>query len=172
MSEDKKETIAVEITPIDKGVLKQVWTQMRRGDTLEGAAIYIGRSMAEHPQWFALFEALGVLEGDDELLDGTNPYLHLTLHVLIGSQIFHGTPKQATQFYQSRLKRGDDSHLIAHMMIEVFKRHLIWTAKQGLDASDFDHQAYGKTLKTLIPLTTKQVWARLGLDEVPTPHAS
>lgn len=144
---------------------------MRNGATLEGSAVYIGRSMAEHPQWFALFEALGVLEGDDELEDGTNPYLHLTLHVLIGSQIFHGEPKQATHFYQKRLQKGDDSHSIVHMMIEAFKRHLIWTAKQGLSAADFDHQAYGKTLQTLSGLSTRDLWKRLGQEQVPKPHS-
>ena len=97
MKSPEDTTIQVQITPIDKQILKQVWTKMRTGETLEGAAIYIGRSMAEHPQWFALFEALGILEGDDELPDGTNPYVHLTLHILVGGQIFHGQPKQATR---------------------------------------------------------------------------
>lgn len=162
--------VQVEITPIDKRILKQVWTQMRAGDALEGAAVYIGRSMAEHPQWFALFEALGILEGDDELPDGTNPYIHLTLHVLVGGQIFHGQPKQATRFYQKRIERGDDSHLVAHMMIEVFKRHLVWTAEQGRDASEFDEKAYAKTLHTLTSLSTHDIWQRLGQSTVPTPH--
>ena len=143
---------------------------MRAGEQLEGAGIYIGRSMAERPQWFALFEALGLLEGEDELPDGTNPYIHLTLHVLVGGQIFHSQPKQATRFYQKRIERGDESHLVAHMMIEVFKRHLIWTAKQGRDASEFDHKAYGKTLHALTALTTPEIWQSLGHSTVPTPH--
>ena len=170
MNSPKDNGIQVEITPIEKRILKQVWTKMRTGETLEGAAVYIGRSMAEHPQWFALFEAIGILEGDDELPDGTNPYIHLTMHVLVGGQIFHGQPKQATQFYQRRIQKGDDSHLIAHMMIEVFKRHLAWTAQKGRDASEFDHKAYGKTLQTLMPLSTSEIWQRLGVTEIPTPH--
>ncbi len=172
MTSKENKELQVEINPIDKRILKQVWTKMRAGEQLEGAGVYIGRSMAEHPQWFALFEALGVLEGEDELPDGTNPYIHLTLHILVGGQIFHSEPKQATRFYQRRIERGDDSHLVAHMMIEVFKRHLIWTAKQGRDASDFDNKAYGKTLHTLTGLTTSEIWQRLGQAKVPTPHTT
>ena len=171
MGTEKENGVQVEITPIDKRILKQVWTQMRAGETLEGAAVYIGRSMAEHPQWFALFEALGILEGEDELPDGSNPYIHLTLHVLVGGQIFHSQPRQATRFYQKRIERGDDSHLVVHMMIEVFKRHLVWTAEQGREASDFDLKAYGKTLHTLTSLSTSDIWRRLGQTTIPTPHA-
>ena len=170
MTKEVTQRTVIEIQSVEKGVLKAVWAKMRNGTTLQGSEIYIGRAMAEHPNWFPIFETIGLLEGDDELPDGTNPYLHLTLHMLVGAQIFHQDPPQATDFYKRRLSMGDNSHSIAHMMIEVFKAQLIKTAQKGLEPDDFDLKRYGKSLRALQPLSTSAVWTKLGYDCVPIPH--
>ena len=98
--------VVIEMQGVDKATLSRVWTQMREGEALTGDAVYIGRSMADHPEWFPIFETLDVLGGDDTLPNGENPIAHVTFHILVGSQIFHQ------------------------------QRHLAWTAQQrqtGLD---------------------------------------
>ena len=161
----------VRITPMDKSLLKRVWSKMRQGVTLQKSEVYIGRSMAEHPDWFPIFETIGLLDGDDELDDGTNPFEHITLHVLIGAQIFHRQPPQATDFYMHRLSMGEESHDIAHIMIEVFTSQLEALASQGLEPGDFDHLTYGKTLASLKKLTQKDLWSTLGYTHIPNVHS-
>ena len=139
---------------------------------MKGSEIYIGRSMAEHPQWFPLFETIGLVGGDDELADGTNPYEHITLHMLVGAQIFHQQPPQATRFYKRRLAMGNQSHEIAHIMIAIFKTQLIQTAHQGLEPNEFDLIRYGKTLKSLETMQTEDLWIHLGHAEIPETHTS
>jgi hypothetical protein len=165
-------TVTIELQGIDKRVLKNVWDKMRQGEPLAGQENYIGRSMADHPDWFPVFETIGLLEGDDTLPDGENPFVHLTFHVMIGSQVFNRNPKEAEVFYRLRLRQGDEPHDIIHMMINVFQRHLAWTAQNARQGGtgDFDMKAYAKTLRSLQALRTDKLWQRLGYPTPPKAH--
>lgn len=163
MSEEGR--VVVEMQGVDKGTLRQVWQKMKACEELaEGPETYIGRSMADHPQWFPIFDTIGLLDGDDTLPDGSNPFAHISLHVLVGSQIFHRNPPEAEIFYRMRLRKRDDRHDVVHMMINVFQRHLVQAAQHAdpEGGAQFDTAAYGKTLKKLWGLKTNRLWQRLG----------
>jgi len=93
--------------------------------------------------------------------------------VLIGSQIFHRSPPEAEIFYRMRLRKGDDRHLVVHMMLNVFQRHLV-RAAQHADPSEggqFDMGAYAATLKKLWGLKSRKLWQRIGYPAPPDrPH--
>lgn len=172
MSKQSPGTVTIELQGIDKRVLKHVWDKMRRGEALTGQESYIGRSMADHPDWFPVFETIGLLEGDDTLPDGENPFVHLTFHVMVGAQVFNRNPKEAEVFYRLRLRAGDEPHDIIHMMINVFQRHLAWTAQSARQGGpgEFDMKAYAKTLRSLQALRTDKLWQRLGYPTPPKAH--
>lgn len=159
--------LVVELEGIDKRHLAYVWEKMRDGRALQGDEVYIGRSMADHPEWYPFFSTIGILEGgDDELPDGSNPFAHVSMHILIASQIHHQTPPEAETFYRVRVRKGDAAHDVIHMMINVFQRHLLWTAQQKEEGgARFEMSAYAKTLKKLWKLKSHQIWARLGADQ-------
>lgn len=169
------ERLVIEIDGVDKRHLAMVWDKMKAGHELVGAERYIGQSMADHPEWFPFYETIGVLEGDDTLPDGQNPFAHTSFHILIGSQIFNRSPKEAEVFYRMRLRKGDEPHDIIHMLINVFQRHLMWTAqatRQGQSDGQFDLNSYAKTLKSLWKLKTDRIWERLGHPEAPPRHGA
>ena len=169
---DEDGKFVIELQGIDKRHLAYVWQKMKNGEELEGQEVFIGRSMADHPQWYPFFTTIGLLEGDDELPDGTNPFAHVTLHVLIGSQIFNQEVPEAETFYRMRLRKGDDSHSVIHMMIEVFQRHLVWAMRHAENSGELnlDMGAYAATLRSLWRLKTKKLWQRLGYAYPPVPH--
>jgi hypothetical protein len=165
--------IVIEMKGVDKGQLRAVWHKMKTGIELEGPEVYIGRSMADHPAWFPIFDTIGLLEGDDVLPDGTNPFAHVSFHVLIGSQIFHRSPPEAEIFYRMRLRKGDERHMVIHMMVNVFQRHLVWAARTADPESGgrFEIEAYAASLKKLWGLKTRKLWQRIGHPSPPTrPH--
>lgn len=172
MSAGDKGNLVIEIKGVDKRHLAMVWQKMTQGVELQADEIYIGRSMADHPEWFPFFATIGVLEGDDTLPDGQNPFAHVSFHVLIGSQIFHQNPPEAETFYRLRLRKGDDRHDVIHMMINVFQRHLVWAAQHAgpEGGGQFDMAAYAATLKSLWKLKSKKLWERLGYQEKPKAH--
>ncbi len=163
--EERRGRVVIELQGVDKRTLAWVWQKMKRGEALaEGSETYIGRSMADHPEWFPIFDTIGVLEGDDTLPDGTNPFAHVSMHVIVGSQVYHRNPPEAEIFYRMRLRKGDDSHDIIHMLINVFQRHLAWAAQHAgpEGGGQFDQKAYAKTLRSLWNLKSKKLWERLG----------
>ena len=160
----------IEIKGPDKAALKIVWDKMRAGTQLAGAEIFIGRSMAEHPLWFPLFETIGILDDNDEQEDGTNPFLHLTFHIMLGAQIYQAQPPEAQYFYERRLKRGEDSHQILHKMIFLFQRQLAITAKKGESMDDFDWTGYRKLLKALTLVSEEKFWSQFERSEAPHFH--
>jgi hypothetical protein len=169
---DEEGKFVIELQGIDKRHLAHVWQKMKAGDALEGQEVFIGRSMADHPQWYPFFTTIGLLGGDDEMPDGTNPFGHVSLHVLIGSQIFNQEIPEAETFYRMRLRKGDDSHSVIHMMIEVFQRHLMWAAQHATTPGemDLDMAAYAATLRSLWRLKTRKLWQKLGHAHPPIPH--
>ena len=94
------------------------------------------------------------------------------LIVMMGSQIFNRAPKEAELFYRMRLKKGDASHDIIHMMINVYQRHLVQGARRAQEGGQggINLKVYGNTLRRIWGLTTPRLWARLGLDYVPRAH--
>ena len=161
--------IVVEIPSVDRRQLAYVWNKMKAGEELVGHEGYIGRSMADHPEWFPVFETIDVLGGDDTLPDGSNPVAHVTMHVVVASQIFSQAPPEAETFYRLRLRKGDDRHDVIHMMINAFHQQLFQAAKNaGPDGkASMNLEAYAATLKKLWPLKTKKLWQRLGLQTPP-----
>ncbi|MFN3198202.1 MAG: DUF1841 family protein [Bradymonadia bacterium] len=167
MADDGK--VVLELQGVDRPTLAHIWQKMRQGIELKGQEAFIGRSMADHPDWFPIFETMDVLGGEDELPDGSNPFMHLTFHIIIGSQIFNQNPPEAQTFYRMRLRKKDHPHDIIHMMLNVFQRHLAWAAQNpGPDGRpQFDQQAYADTLKALWGLKSQKLWERLGFDGPP-----
>ena len=161
--------ITVEFQGVNDAVFAQIWEKMKRGEHLEGAEHILGRSMADHPHWYPYFETIGIFNTPSHYPGEVNPFLHINLHMLVGLQVLQSKPLEAKKFYLARLKKKNEPHEIIHMMIEAFKKHLVWTAiHQG--SGDVDLNAYAKTLKTLSPLTTHGLWKRLGLSSPPELH--
>ncbi len=166
MSKSKKPAprkLVIELKGVDKRHLAAVWQKMKRGEELRGDEVYIGRSMADHPEWFPIFDTIGLISGDDTLPDGSNPFAHISFHVLIGSQINHQRPPEVETFYRMRVRRGDKSHDVIHMLINIFQRHLVWAAEHRSEGEGMriDTEAYTRTLRKLWNLKSQKLWQRL-----------
>lgn len=163
--------IVIEFQGVSKQVLAQVWEKLKGGETPEGAAFVLARSMVDHPHWYPFYETIGIFEtGDDQYPGDVDPFIHVNLHFLIGLQILNASPAGARDFYVERERVGDDPHAIVHMMMEAFQRHLVWTALNAGPEGRFDMGAYEATLNVLKELDQDELWERLGHDEIPTLH--
>lgn len=170
-AEQRAPQIVIEFQGVSKEVIAQVWSQLKTGPQLEGAAYVLGRSLVDHPHWFPFFEAIGVFEGDHVAYPGdVDPFLHVNLHFLIGLQVLNEAPAEARAFYLAREARGDLPHEIIHVMMEAFQRHILWTALHGDPGGQIDMDAYADTLRALKPLKRDLVWQRLGAAGAPRLH--
>ena len=169
------EQITIDFQGLPKSYFAQVWGKLQEGEKLDDAEQLLARSMADHPHWFPYFQTIGLFEQKDERYPGdVNPFLHVNLHMVIAFQLNQRRPKIITRYYQERIKKGESPHEIIHQLIEVFQRQLVWTITQGdrdgEGAGKVDLAAYGKTLKTLMRLSRRRLWQRLGAAEPPPLH--
>ena len=163
--------VVIEFQGVSKKLMSQVWEQLKAGAMPEGAAFTLARSMCDHQHWYAIYETIGIFDTEDEQYPGNiNPFLHVNLHFMIGLQILNASPKGAQRFYSSRVKLGDDPHEIVHIMMEAFQRHLVWTAIHEGPGGQVDMNAYEDTLAVLKPLTSEEIWEKLGHEYRPHLH--
>ena len=188
-------SIALEFQGVSKTHMSHIWDLLKQGEVPQGEAYVLARSMADHKHWYALFETIGIFDSDPSHYVGdVDPYLHIQLHRMIGLQILNRTPRQAFDFYQARIRKQEDPHEIIHMMIEIFKQHMMKMVEQivndeqiqslhkelqGVDSSSEDEaihvqlnqQQYALQLKKLQTKTRKYIWQVLGFEKIPHLHS-
>ena len=160
--ESQSPRVVIEFQGVPKKTIGEVWELLKAGGTPEGSAHILARSMADHQHWFPFYETIGIFDSGEEYPGDVDPFLHVNLHMLIGMQVLTGSPKEAKRFYQTRVRKKDTPHEIIHMMMNVFQRHLVWTAVNMGPEGKLDLEAYADTLKVLRPLKKKALWEDLG----------
>lgn len=72
------------------------------------------QAMREHPEYAHLWGRLDRLSDAEITVDGTNPILHITTHVVIENQIASGDPPETGQAVAELERRGFSHHEAVH----------------------------------------------------------
>ncbi len=144
---------------IGRGRLKKIWRKVAAGDTgdLQGEDRRYAAQMAEHSkEYFEAFEAADTrhLDPDSE----TDAYLHVSLHVIVESQLESKDPAEAAALCQSLEDKGCSHHEAVHLLAAVFVPFLFDVLKTG---SEFDREGYRRLLKKAGPLPPEEIWEML-----------
>jgi hypothetical protein len=99
---------------------------------------------AEHPEYRQVLDD----PFSDELVDGANPRLHITLHQVITNQLWDDTPPEVWQAAQRLLANGHDRHAILHALAYEMSGE-IYSALSGEHAPDPEMTAYRDRLRRL-----------------------
>ena len=100
--------------------------------------------IAAHPEYHALLrDAAQESEGSDA---GTNPFLHLGLHLALREQLGTNRPAGISALHLRLLQRGGTRHEVEHRMIEVLAETL-WQAQSA--GRPPDEQRYFEALQRL-----------------------
>ena len=126
----------------------EAWARRRRGEALDPLAAQVVETIEEHPEYHALMDA------DEEALHGdflpeqggSNPFLHLGMHLAIREQIATDRPPGIRAAYQALCNRLGDAHEAEHAIMDCLGESL-WTAQRNGTAPD--EQAYLECLQRL-----------------------
>ena len=100
--------------------------------------------IAAHPEYHALLrDAAWAAESSEA---GTNPFLHLGLHLALREQLGTNRPAGISVIHQRLLQQGAAPHAIEHRMIEVLGE-VLWQAQSAGSAPD--EQRYLEGLRRL-----------------------
>ena len=104
-----------------------------------------GKLMLEHEEYHNQFEfsdILGEQEVDPET--GVNPFLHISLHVIVENQLKSRDPIEAYQFYNSMMKKRVSRHETIHLIAHIFTPIIVHTLQRQ---APFDIELYRGLLK-------------------------
>jgi len=113
------------------------WRKHRAGESLSTLERMIADTVARHPEYHALFdnEEKALTEDFTETDGGSNPFLHLGMHLSLQEQLGADRPAGIRTLYQQTVAAKGDLHAAEHLMMECLARSL-WEAQSTGTAPD------------------------------------
>ncbi len=102
--------------------------------------------------------------GDDNEFDPDtepNPYMHISMHNIIETQLEKRSPIEAYQFYLAMLNKKCSRHEAIHLTSVIFMQFFYRVLK---NREPFDYEGYKRLLKKYKDRKPHKVWALLGFD--------
>ena len=108
---------------VTRQYLHDVWKEANGGATLSGEDALLAKVMREHPEYHNTWEFAEVVGAEDVVIDGVNPYLHITMHAIVENQIARKDPPEVPDTLERLLEQGmtrhEAIHAIAAEVVEV-----------------------------------------------------
>src|SRR6185312_5099106 len=132
----------------------EAWRKHRRNEPLEPLEAEIASVIADHPEYHWLFEG-PLLRNEAVALEaefppeagGSNPFLHLSLHLAIREQVATDRPAGIRQVHAQLAARAHSMLEAEHSMLEVLGEVLWEGQRAGVPP---DEQAYLERLRKLL----------------------
>jgi hypothetical protein len=125
------------------------WQKSEAALPLNALEVRIVRVIRMHPEYHALFDDMErFLERDFQVDDGTNPYLHLSLHLALEEQVATRQPPQVAQALEQMVAvKRMDRHEALHALLEILAETVYLAQRQGREP---DVEAYARRMQELI----------------------
>ncbi len=131
---------------VNRAPLQEIWKKAQAGVPLHGEPARLAQVLREHPQYRVAWESSDAISDREYTLEGVNPFVHVTMHVAVESQIAAGEPPETAATLERLtavgLSRHEALHRIANAMVEQ-----IWGMHR--ENRGFDRAAYIRALKDL-----------------------
>ena len=111
----------------------------RAGRPLEPLERVLAEVVADHPEYHAVLESADALTREfPPEAGGSNPFMHMGLHVAIREQLATDRPPGIRELYTTLQSRFANRHRIEHALMEVLAETL-WDAQRAGAAPDEAH---------------------------------
>jgi hypothetical protein len=126
--------------------LHDLWQRAKEGGPLEGEEAILAKAMQEHTEYADAWERLDELGGDELVMDGVNPIMHISMHSVIENQLQQNTPPEVRKALDGLLKRGASRHEAIHAIAYEFNMELFPVLKHS---RPFNNSAYKRRLEKI-----------------------
>ena len=131
---------------ISRGQLHDLWQRAKEGEPLEGEEAMLAEAMKEHTEYVDVWERLDELGGDELVVDGVNPILHVNMHSVIENQLEQNNPPEVREALDGLLRRGASRHEAIHAIAYEFNMELFPVLTHALP---FNNKAYKRRLEKI-----------------------
>jgi len=126
--------------------MHDLWLRAKNGEPLEGEEAIMARMMQEHVEYADMWEQLDELGGDELLVNGANPIMHVSMHSVIENQLEQNVPPEVRKALEALLKRGASHHESIHAIAYEFNMELFPVLKHS---RPFNNIAYKRRLEKI-----------------------
>ena len=124
----------------------RIWEAAKEGQALTAEEKRFADAMQAHPEYHNAWEFSDMVGPANYEVEGVNPYLHVTAHVMVEAQLDGADPPEVAQALQRLQRSGTERHqAIHHIAAEMFEV-MFPVLKEG---KAFDMQPYRKRLRRL-----------------------
>ncbi|MDZ7752027.1 MAG: DUF1841 family protein [Gammaproteobacteria bacterium] len=114
----------------------RAWRKHLERRPLEPLEALLVDVIGRHPEYHGLLSAEGVADRDfHEETGGTNPFVHLGLHVALREQVAADRPPGIRVLYEGLAARFSDPHALEHAVMECLVT-VLWEAQSRGGAPD------------------------------------
>jgi len=131
---------------ISRDNLHDLWIRAKEGEPLESEEAILARMMKEHVEYVDVWERLDELGGEELVVNGVNPIMHISMHGVIENQLERDTPPEVRKALDGLLKRGVSRHEAIHAIAYELNMELFPVLKHS---RPFNNAAYKRRLKKL-----------------------
>jgi hypothetical protein len=122
-----------------RNVFFRAWEKHRANQPLEGAERLIVQIALRHPEYQTLLETPDAEDHDYPPELGSNPFLHMAMHIAIEEGLMVDQPFGVLATYRDLLQHHPDEHDLQHRMMDCLNE-MLWRAQREQRAPD--QQAY------------------------------
>jgi len=132
-------------------VFWDAWQKLQADLPLNALEVRIARVIQMHPEYQHFFDDMDdFLERDFQVDDGTNPYLHLSLHLALEEQAATKHPPEMARALHHLITAHDlERHDALHKILEILAETVYDSQRAG---GEPDVLAYAEKLKGLVTL--------------------
>ena len=133
MVEEKREQPSLEQLRAHRQVFWDAWQRAKDRLPLDAMQVRIARVIEMHPHYHHFFEDMeSFLDRDFQAGDGTNPYLHLSLHLALEEQIATRQPPEVGSAVEHLMaSKGIDRHEALHLVLEILAESVYVAQREG-----------------------------------------
>lgn len=118
----------------------------KKGEPLEGEEAILVCVMQEHFEYVDVWERLDELGGQEVVINGVNPIMHISMRGVIENQLAQNTPPEVRKALDRLLKRGGSHHEAIHAIAYEFNMELFPVLKYS---RPFNNLTYKRRLEKI-----------------------
>ena len=126
----------------------RLWQAAKHGGTFQGDDAQQVQAMCDHPEYYEIWDHANEFGQEPMTVDGVNPLMHVTMHVVVENQAALGQPPEVRAVLAYRASQHLPRHDAVHAIANELARGL-WHALH--DRAPFDNDAYRARLAKLLP---------------------
>jgi len=136
-----------QIALLNRAYMGEVWRKMNENADLTGEEELLAAQLAGHPEYGEIWENK---EMGDHFFDPTkqeeNPFLHISLHVMLERQIQSNNPPCVSKTIERLTALGEDPHDVQHAILRILVQE-IWEVM--IRRRSFDVKRYCEQIEAL-----------------------